>query len=557
MPIDIVKTSGGLARGVRGEGKYQTLTYFRGIPYAAPPVGQLRWAEPQDPEPWEGVRLFDQNGPTAYQNWVFPNLPGPNINDYDFYFDGYPEMSEDCLYLNICTGAQSPGEKRPVYMWFHGGGLGQGYAYEPEFDPSEFARKGIVVVQVGQRLNVFGYLSLPQISAEQEGKSGNYGLMDQVKALDWVRENIAAFGGDPENITVGGESGGSWKVCALAVCPAAKGKIRRVIGESWIMWFLRYHSMEEAEKIGADYFAAIGIDPNTPLEELRKMPAEKILPPGIDRHVVPGDMTYDGTWIPCPIQAEAYEQFGGGIDFLGGCNFGDWEHEVWNKPSEEGTLYFVAHHSDDKAMIPHEKINTAAKFYAHFKALLGDLYEEYDFPNLVPVTDDTAWYMTRRLAALGISPPGRACLSRTLMIHRLFGRYIGRKYPGTKAYAYLFSQNQPHLLGVDDPGMDPDNLLAWHGSELYYAFNSLRPGIPPKRPWRGVDYYVAEVMNSYWANFIKTGDPNGTGLPYWPSASEHLGYMELNAVMHAGEARESKLDELMEAYCRRVYQLDR
>ena len=188
MALEIVSTKYGQVRGVIEE----DVLLFKGVPYAAPPVGELRWKEPQDPAPWQGVRDCDTYGPRPVQ----PSQGGLGFEPWasDFYYMGCTAYSEDCLYLNIATDAQSPEEKRPVYMWFHGGGLSSGYSYEVEFNPAVLAKKGIVVVTVGQRLNVFGYLSLPQLSAEQGGISGNYGLMDEVKALNWVRENIAAFG---------------------------------------------------------------------------------------------------------------------------------------------------------------------------------------------------------------------------------------------------------------------------------------------------------------------------------------------------------------------------
>jgi para-nitrobenzyl esterase len=205
----IVQTAFGQVSGVPLAGKYEGITEFRGIPYAAPPVGALRFRAPEDPACWEGVKVCDTYAPMAMQD----RQSGLGFEPYssDFYWEGYPACSEDCLYLNVATPADlssgAPG-RYPVFIWFHGGGLADGYSYEPVFDPSELARKGVWVVSVGQRLNLFGYIALPQLTAEQGGKSGNYGLMDEVKALDWVCANIAAFGGDPDNITVGGQSGG-------------------------------------------------------------------------------------------------------------------------------------------------------------------------------------------------------------------------------------------------------------------------------------------------------------------------------------------------------------
>lgn len=201
MAIGNVRTKYGIVRGIEFEGDYSGITIFKGIPYAAPPVAELRWAPPADPVPWEGIRNCDTYGPAAMQIFL------RDRHAVEYYFSGTPKCSEDCLYLNVTTGAAETGEKRPVYMWFHGGGLTNCFSYEEQFNPQEMAKNGIVVVTVGHRLSLFGYLALPQLSREQGGHSGNYGFMDQLKALEWVRENIEAFGGNPECITVGGHGG--------------------------------------------------------------------------------------------------------------------------------------------------------------------------------------------------------------------------------------------------------------------------------------------------------------------------------------------------------------
>ena len=219
MAIGTVKTKYGLISGEEYTGQYKGITVFRGVPYAKPPLGALRWAPPEEPEPWEGVKVCDTFPDAAVQDFL------ADRHRDEYYVNGTPSMSEDCLYLNICTPAGAPGEKHPVFLWFHGGGLTNCFAFEPQFDPRELAKKGILVVTVGQRLSLFGYLSLPQLSREQGGKSGNYGLMDQFRALDFVYENIEAFGGDPERITVGGQSGGSSKCCVMAASPASRGRV--------------------------------------------------------------------------------------------------------------------------------------------------------------------------------------------------------------------------------------------------------------------------------------------------------------------------------------------
>lgn len=552
MGIGIVNTSCGSMKGIELKGKYEGITEFRGIPYAAPPVGDLRWAPPADPKSWEGVRTMDTYGPMCIQKLKYDNIEGSLISDEDYYYMPYPEMSEDCLYINICTGAQSAGEKRPVYMWYHGGGLTNGYSYEVEFNPEEMARKGAIVVLVGQRLNLFGYISLPQLTKEQ-GQSGNYGLMDQIKALDWVYNNIEAFGGDPDNITVGGQSGGSHRAMAIAGSPMSKGRVRRVICQSWFLWFMKYAPLKEAEEHGKEYLERIGIDPDLSLEELRKIDANRLFSGEVERNQLPGDMCCDGLYLPFPTIRENLEQFASNVDFLGGTNLG--EGNVFN-PREE-SLYFISHYgnSSNLGFEAKNKIENADDFYSHFKELLGDLYDKYDFPSLVKVTDENAWYTARKLATLGLCGRGKTGLCKSVMMHRLFGRFIGTAHPENKVYTYFWTHLEP--VRPEDYGTrrDPMRLLAWHSSELWYTFASMREGVPPTRPWREVDYKVADMLSSYWVNFMKTGNPNGDGLPYWPSTGENYGYMELCEHAEGHQGVDSGLDALMYEFACREYEI--
>jgi para-nitrobenzyl esterase len=525
MAIGVVKTNHGEMHGVELEGKFEGITLFKGIPYAKPPIGELRWKPPADPDKWEGVFACNTYRQPCQQRKFYGDIDMKTIVDEDYYFDGYPLMSEDCLYINICTPAQKAGEKLPVYIWFHGGGLTNGYSWEWEFDPSEMAKKGIIVVQLGQRLNIFGYLSLPQLSAEQNGISGNYGLMDSVKALDWIRENIAAFGGDPDNITVGGESGGSWRAWQLATCPKAQGKIKGVIAQSWFLWFTRYFTMKKAEEWGQKRLEFAGLDPNIPLDELRKIDSKRILDGNIPRHQEIGDLVCDEIWVPYETQQEAFYKYGAGKNYLGGVDLG----EVYVFPAGYMEKYSYAHHSDveNPGELPHEKLDTAQKFYSYFKELLGPLYDKYDFEHLVTVSDNDAWYMTKRLAAMGLCPIGREGMGRSLMMHRIFGMDMKRHHPEAKTFIYLWSHQLP--VRPEDYGTfrDPGETFSFHSSELWYVWNSMRPGIPPTRPWRNIDYKMADILTSYWANFMKTGDPNGEGLARWPEANDDFGYIEL------------------------------
>ena len=532
--IGIVETKYGKLRGGASDRpEYEGITCFKGVPYAAPPVGELRWKPPVDPESWEGVRDCDSYAPMAYQ--IMGSGIGFEPWGTDFYYMGHPQASEDCLYLNIVTGAENPGEKRPVYMWFHGGGLNTGYSYEVEFDGSELARRGIVVVTVGQRLNVFGYLCCRQLSEEQGGTSGNYGLMDEVKALDWVYENIAAFGGDPENITIGGQSGGTSKTGALACSPHQKGRVKRVINQSSLNWNSVYDSVQEAEEAAVRYFKAIGLDPDMPLSALREVePAafHRPIPPAdrADRMAprMPGSMVFDGDYVPNKEQIVSYRQYASAVDVLSGVNNG------------EGRMAAGMYLGGGEEM-------SAENYYAMAKALLGEeLYEKYDFESLCPATDETANRVSRYLAARGLTGGFMSGFKS-----RYFGAYRKAEGQTGRTYAYLFSRIPPTREEDEQPGTrrQKEYLLAWHSAELWYTFASLRKGVPPARPWEELDFELAQKMCDYWANFMKSGDPNGEGLPFWPQADESMAWIDFGdeITVHPGKDR---LDALVEEYNR-------
>ena len=518
----ILSTKFGQVQGIMDE----DVLRFKSVPYAAPPVGELRWCPPVDPAPWDGVLDCTQSPCRAMQNLQGGDGFEPWLTD--FYGEtGFPERSEDCLYLDIATTAE-PGEKRPVYMWFHGGGLANGHISEMEFNPTVLAKKGIVVVLVAQRLNIFGYLALPQLSAEQNGLSGNYGLMDEVKALDWVRENITAFGGDPDQITIGGQSGGCWKAGALAACPAARGKIRRVINQSSLCWNQKFAPLAVGEQLWGDYLEEIGLDRNISMEELRKVDPEVFYKEGLR---APATMFCDGKLVPNEDMTVSFAEYAGDLDYLAGGNFG--ECVMTREFGLGGPI-----------------TKTAAEFYQDARAFLGDeLYEKYDFENLFPVEDEKANRLSRHLAVEGLTLNGGE------IKNRYFGAYRAKKWPEAKTFTYIFSRVTPHDPADTNPVRDPEKLLAWHSSELYYTFYSLRPGKPAIRPWTEYDFQLADQMSSYWANFIKTGNPNGEGLPYWPESGENWGYVELGDEITAYEGTDSEKDQLLLDYLKENFDL--
>jgi para-nitrobenzyl esterase len=533
MALETAETKLGTLQGVPQHGKYAGNTVFMGVPYAAPPVGDLRWKPPVKAHSWTGVRACNTHGPVAPQD-LDMNLMEPREV---FTKQKKPEMSEDCLYLEIITGASSEAEKRPVYIWFHGGGLAKGYPYMPQYDGNELARKGIVYVTVGQRLGSLGYLALPQLTAEQ-GKSGNYGLMDQFLALDWIYENIESFGGDPENITVGGQSGGTIKGAAMVGTPASKGRIKRIIAQSGLKWQQVFPTQEEAEKKYSEHLVRCGIDPELPLEELRALPMESFIPDSSEVHVqLYAEMVYDGEFVPNQELSNSLAEHATDVDFLCGGNLGEAD------PFGEH-IFHVA-----------RLMESADEFYFHFKSDIGDLYDKYDFEKLVHVTDDDASVMAARLASCGLCKPAFTNTSRNLMVVRKFGMLMKSLNPHAKVYGYLFSHLQPCRAQDIGTLFDPQNplRLAIHGSELPYTFGSMREGDSSLKPWRPIDFEIADVITSYWANFIATGDPNGKGLPFWPRASDNYGWVELGDEVTSHTSLDGDLDRLICEYVEREY----
>lgn len=536
MAIGIVRTKYGYVKGVEFDGKYEGITTFKGIPYAAPPVGDLRWKPPVDPAAWEGVRECSEYGPAAMQ--IILN----NNHSYEYYFSGVPEVSEDCLYLHVTTGAAKAGEKRPVYIWFHGGGLTNCFSFEEQFNPQEMASRGVVVVSVGHRLSLFGYLALPQLTKEQGGTSGNYGLMDQWKAVQWVIDNIEAFGGDPDAITVGGQSGGSTKALAMVATPVNQGRVRRVISQSGLKMMYKANTLAFAEQQGINYLRYIGLDPNISLEELRALSTERLFSDA-PRAVMPGDLVWDAELVPYISLKDGVERYARDVDFLSGSNFG--EADVYGE--SKAALGTVAVRNYVKAM------KTDADFSAHFRNLLGPIYDEYDGDHVLKVENGKPYRTARHLAAFGLAGREGMNFSRNVMLNRMFGQRRAKLGHTGNTFTYYWTHIEPCEQRDYGTERDPEKLLAWHSSELWYVFNSLRPGVPPVRPWEELDYIIGDRMCSYWCNFIKTGDPNGEGLVQWPKSDESGGWMELGdeAVAHVWE--DSKLEKMTKAFVEAEY----
>ena len=450
---DPVRTANGLVSGAPG--RDPSVRVYKSIPYAAPPVGQLRWKAPKPAAAWEGVRKADAFSPVCYQ------LPYPKTSIY--YSDPAP-MSEDCLYLNVWTVAKSARERRPVMVWIHGGALTRGTGATPTYDGESLARKGVVLVTINYRLNVFGFLAHPELTRESDrNASGNYGLLDQIAALEWVRKNIGAFGGDPKRVTIFGESAGSWSVNYLMATPLAKGLFQRAIGESGGA-FGPLKKLQEVEDNGVKFASAVGA---SSVQELRGKSADELLKAAVSASFSPN---VDGWLLP----HDVYSIFASGnqsdVPLIAGSNADEGRSlTVW---PENGTAAgFIE-------QIRRRFGSDADKLLAVYPARSNEQAKDSFFASFRDFT--FGWQM------------------RTwVRLQTQTGK--------SKAYLYYFSRIPP--------GPGSDRYRAYHAAEIAYAFNNLSTS----RPWEEADRKLSNIMSSYWVNFAATGDPNGKGLPKWPA----------------------------------------
>jgi para-nitrobenzyl esterase len=469
------KISDGILEGVvSADGKVRT---FKGIPFAAPPVGALRWKPPQPVQPWSGVRKAVEYGPRPMQGRIFDDM---------VFHDSGP--SEDCLYLNVWLPEDQPHRKLPVMVWIYGGGFVAGATSEARQDGGNLCKKGVIVVSMGYRLGVFGFLAHPELTRESpDHASGNYGLMDQIAALAWVHKNIAAFGGDPGNVTIFGESAGSISVSAVMASPAAKGLFHKAIGESGAIFNANrpLKSLSAAENDGVAFAeSAFG---TSSLETLRNKSAQELLDATLKQPRPRFGLNVDGHTIP----ADGVAIYGSGqqahVPLLAG----------WNR-DEGGYRGFFGQDQP-----------TLANYEAQARARFGDQAAGF-LSAYSAKTDEEA----RRAAA---DYAGDEFISygtwKWIELHRKTG--------GSPVYRYRFDQTLP-LAADAKPDAEP---VAPHASEIEYVFRVL-----PSRhlPWQDEHHQVSELMASYWTNFAKTGNPNGPGLPKWPRYEDGAG----NPVMH-------------------------
>jgi len=445
---------------------------FKGIPYALPPVGDLRWKEPQPPANWDGVRKADHFSHMPMQKRVFA--------DMIFRAD---TMSEDCLYLNVWTPAKSINEKLPVLVYFYGGGFVGGDGSESRYDGESMAQKGIVTLTINYRLGIFGFFSHPELTAESaHHASGNYGLLDQTAALKWVQANIEAFGGDPKRVTIAGESAGSIAVCAQMVSPLSKNLIAGAIGESGAMIkpTLPAIPLAEGEKNGVSFAEKNG---TKTLAELRAIPAAQLLDAASKPWVWKLAATVDGYFLPkTPVEIfEAGEQ--AHVPLLVGWNSAEVPYRSFtgsDMPTPENYAKKVKEQFPDNA-------DEVLKLYP------GTTQEEVIKSATALASDRFIAYSTWKWADLQ---------SKT-------GKNL--------VYRYVFSTPRPpEVKPTNNANADklPKALVgASHASEIEFAMGNLESN--KVYAWTPDNYKVSALMENYFANFIKTGNPNGKGLPKW------------------------------------------
>jgi len=463
------KTADGILEGVVSpDGQVRT---FKGVPFAAPPVGELRWKAPQPVTPWTGVRKAVDFGARCMQGNIYSDM---------VFHDAGP--SEDCLYLNLWMPANPPSAKLPVMVWIYGGGYQAGATSEGRQDGGNLAKHDVIVVSMNYRLGIFGFFSHPDLAKESgHDSAGNYGLLDQLAALQWVQKNIAAFGGDPDNVTIFGESAGSFSVSALVASPLAKGLFQRAIGESGAYLSngtLPMKPHAETEKRDVAYAkSALGTDS---LAELRAKPAGEVLDAALKDKSVFFSPNVDGYFLP----EDVISIFAAGKEAIVPTLAG------WNRDEQN-------YHS-----ILHDDAPTAENFRRHLDEFYGanagrvaKLYSGADEAEIKRAAQDLAG---DRFIAFGT------------------WKWIEMTAKTGKVSVYRYEFDQP--LPFPEPATP-------HAGEIEFVFQMLSTR---NLPWRPEDRKVSDTMAAYWTNFAKSGNPNGEGLPQWPRYNSKSNY----SVMH-------------------------
>ncbi|HEX6890647.1 MAG TPA: carboxylesterase family protein [Chryseolinea sp.] len=471
--FQVVRTEGGFISGTHED----SVHIFKGVPFAAPPVGDLRWQDPKPVRPWSDTLACYkfaaspmQNDPKPFMMWTeeFISPPQP--------------LSEDCLYLNIWSGAHSADERLPVLVWIYGGGFNSGSSACAVYDGKALAKQGIIYVSLNYRVGVFGFMAHPDLTKEsQHQSSGNYGLMDQIAALKWIRNNIASFGGDPEKVTIAGQSAGSFSVQALVASPLTKGLFRGAIAQSGAMTRGPAMNLQTAEKIGSSLSERLN---TSSVSSLRELSADSMLSlastlpfgslfPVVDGYVVPEDM-----------------------------------NTIFAKKQQQDVAVMAGWVTGDAALATRQH-KSAKDFRENAKQTYKERSSE--FLNLFPAdTEESARSSQEKLGILTFAA---------------LGDYTWAISNPRDTYIYQYS-----YVPTDKP--DFPNYGAFHTSEVPFALHTLAHW---QRPWKQSDYDVEKYMSAYWLNFVKTGNPNGEGLPEWKKFDPEEG-----VIMELGARPESK-----------------
>jgi para-nitrobenzyl esterase len=463
----IVKTKEGLVEGMREK---SGILAFKGIPFAAPPLGSLRWVAPQPVTSWSGIRKCQVFGPSPMQ----PKPAPYSMWSEEFQIPHEP-ISEDCLYLNLWTGAKLSTAKRPVLVWIYGGGFIRGGSGIPVNDGEALAKKGIVVVSINYRVGIFGFFAHPELTKESPQKvSGNYAMLDQIAALKWVRENIAAFGGDPENITIDGGSVGAMSVNYLIASPLAKGLFTKAIAQSGADFLKETPSssdtldpyLQQAEQEGIRISEQLK---KPSLKELRNVSTEQLLKVNFREWSGP---VVDGYFLQQSVPSIFKEHKENSVVLLTG----------WN---EDEVLF--------------EPVKSASDFQTDIKKKFGEYAKQLMI--YYPASSDSEGAISQLK------------LSRDMYFGAQNFTFANiESSHGRPVYVYRFTRKVPGYGEYAKYG-------AFHGGEEFYSFDNLKFA---NRPWQNTDYELASIMSTYWVNFVKAGNPNGEGLPEWPIYETHL-----------------------------------
>lgn len=471
----VVELNSGKLLGLQSSGTYS----FKGIPYAAPPVGERRWLPPSPPEAWEGERDATAFGAACLQTPYAPGSP---------YAHKLDAVSEDCLTLNVWTTHLGNLEKQPVMVWIHGGAFTRGASSLPSYDGTVLARRGVVLVSINYRLNVFGNLAHPLLTKEQGATSGNYGLQDQIAALEWVQANIEKFGGDPSRVTIFGESAGSSAVNQLLASPRASGLFAQAIGQSG-GYLSPQDTLADGHAVGEQWWDAVGVDS---LEALRALPAAEVT-----------------------AQFEAFEKAGKRIrPLVDGTYIPEAPLALFKRGDYNTVPSLVGYNKDEStAFALYPSIPFLFKSQEAFEKGLKDFMGVAAYPFF--------WAY----------PEQEGSVQPYLDFWRdlIFGWNMHtwarlNENAGQPSWLYFFTH-----VPNNDAGK---KLGAYHAAEIAYVFGN---GVPA----HAADQRVHQLLQTYWVNFAKTGDPNGKGVPAWPRYGSDKAYMELQETPSAGEALDS------------------